>query len=56
MATPEQIRALVREVRRYTPGASTAEVAAYARRYKGWAVTDDEVRTAWRSVTTEATG
>ncbi|MFJ4051778.1 hypothetical protein ACIP29_37565 [Streptomyces coelicoflavus] len=44
--TPDQIRALAADVRRYTPGARPAEVAAYARRYKGWAVTDDEVRAA----------
>lgn len=46
--TPEQIRTLVHEVRRYTPGASFADIAAHARRYRGWAVSTDEVRTAWR--------
>lgn len=46
MVTPEEIRALAARVRRYNPGASPEEIAAYARRYRGWAVTDEDVRAA----------
>jgi hypothetical protein len=46
MVTADQIRALADNLRRYTPGASAEEIAAYARRYRGWTLTAGEVRAA----------
>lgn len=44
--TITEILALIDEVRRHTPSASAEEVAEYARRYRGWTVTADEIRSA----------
>lgn len=40
----DTIRAVAEELRRYTPGVSHEDIAAYIRRYRNLTVTGDDVR------------